>query len=274
RVLSASNKDPVTRAFGVPDLKEETSVNISAGFTARPTPELSLTADAYYITIDDRIVLTSRFTNADPIVAQILEPFKKAGVNQAQFFANAVDTKTKGLDIVLAYNTRVGEGRLSFTASANFTDTEVDTTNVPPAMALIFAGGDINKVRKTLFNREERNRLEDALPHQKGAATLRYSQGRFSGMIRGNYYGKIFYKPTNPDNDEVFDAKVLVDLDLSYELVDGLRVSVGANNLFNTFPDPHTKASNYSNGRFVFSRRVTQFGMNGGFYYVRTSISL
>ncbi len=274
RVLSASNKDPVTRAFGVPDLKEETSVNFSAGFTARPASNLSITADVYYITINDRIVLTSRFTNADPIVAQILEPFKKAGVNQAQFFANAVDTRTRGLDIVMAYNTRLGPGRLYATASANFTRTEVLRTNVPLKMAQIFTGGDIEKVKNTLFNREERNRLEDALPQQKGAFTLRYSMGRVSAMVRSNYYGKIYYKPTNPANDEVFGAKVLFDLDVSYEVMEGLRVSVGANNLLNTFPDPHTKASNYSNGRFVFSRRVTQYGMNGGFYYIRTSLTL
>ena len=64
RVLTGENNSPVTRAFGVPDLQEETSLNISAGFTARPTPNLSLTADFYRVTINDRIVLTSRFSNS------------------------------------------------------------------------------------------------------------------------------------------------------------------------------------------------------------------
>ncbi len=274
RVLSASNQDPVTKAFGVPDLKEETSTNFSFGFTARPMENFSLTADYYHITINDRIVLTSRFTNADPIVAQILEPFKKAGVNQAQFFANAVDTRTQGVDIVAAYNKKIGPGRLYTTLSATFPSTEVLRVNVPVRMAEIFAGGDIEAVKNTLFNREERNRLEDALPHQKGALTVRYAMGKISAMVRGNYYGKIYYKPTNPANDEVFGDKVLVDLDLSYQLNKFMRISVGANNLFNVFPDPHQKLGNYSNGRFVFSRRVTQFGMNGGFYYARLGLEL
>ncbi len=274
RVLSASNKDPVTRAFGIPDLKEETSINFSAGFTARPTQNLSVTADLYQINIDDRIVLTSRFSNSDPIVAEILRPFEKAGVNQAQFFANAVDTKTRGLDIVTAYNARMGEAQVTFTASFNLTKTEVDTTNVPTEMANIFAGGDLEAVRTTLFNREERNRLETALPRSKGTASVRYALNRFSGTLRGNYYGKIYYRPTNTDNDEVFGAKVLIDLDLSYEIMKGLRFSIGANNLLNTFPDPHRKVSNFSDARFIFSRRVTQYGMNGGFYYMRTSFSL
>ena len=274
RVLSANNRDPVTRAFGVPDLKEETSINFSGGFTARPIPEFSLTADAYYITIDDRIVLTSRFSSADPIVAEILKPFEKSGVNQAQFFANAVDTKTWGIDLVAAYNVRLGNGRVTISGSYNHTKTEVDTTNVPQKMAEIFAGGNLDAVRNTLFNREERNRLEDALPRDKGTLSFRYALNRFSGTVRGNYYGKIFYRPTNSANDEEFGAKVLIDLDLSYEVMEGVRLSVGANNLLNTYPDPHMKASNFSNGRFVFSRRVTQFGMNGGFYYTRMSFNL
>jgi len=275
RVLSASNADPITRAFGVPQLKEETSVNVSAGFTARPTENFTITADVYQINIDDRIVLTSRFTNSDPIVAQILSPFSTLGVGQAQFFANAVDTRTQGLDIVTAYNTHLGEGRLTLSASANFGKTDVQATHIPAEMAKIFAGGDTEAIKNTLFNREERNRLEDALPHQKGTASARYTKDKFGVLLRGNYYGKIQYKPTNPANDQTFDAKVLLDLDLSYEVFDGVRLSVGANNILNTFPDTHDpNGPNYSNGRFVYSRRVTQFGMNGGFYYTRFSLNL
>ncbi|NIR49912.1 MAG: TonB-dependent receptor, partial [Phycisphaerae bacterium] len=69
QVLNAHNFDSITRAFGIPRLQEETSVNLSGGFTARPHAKISLTADAYFITIDDRIVLTSRFTTANPTFA-------------------------------------------------------------------------------------------------------------------------------------------------------------------------------------------------------------
>jgi hypothetical protein len=47
-----------------------------------------------------------------------------------------------------------------------------------------------------------------------------------------------------------------------------------ANNIFNTYPDQQVKAANLNSGRFVYSRRVTQFGMNGGFYYGRLQLSL
>lgn len=274
RVLTSNNLSPVTKAFGVPNLKEETSLNFSFGFTARPFAGFSLTGDFYHITIDDRIVLASRFTNSDPTVAQILSPFERQGVGAAQFFANAVDTKTNGVDLVASYTTRLGRGRLNLTGSANFTKTEVDTTNVPQSMALKFAGGDLNAVRNTLFNREERNRLEDALPRQKFNLSARYTVGRLSFLARANYFGEIKYRPTNPANDEVFGAKTIFDVDLSYDFRSGFGISVGANNLFNTFPDRQQKPGNISDGRFPYSRRVTQFGMNGGFYYARLRLNL
>jgi iron complex outermembrane receptor protein len=274
RVLTSNNASPVTKAFGVPDLKDETSVNISAGVTVRPQPNLSITADFYRIDIDDRIVLTSRFDSGDPIVAQILQPFERDGVGAAQFFANAVDTETQGVDFVVSYATQVGLGTLDLSGSLNFTDTEVKRTNVPAEMAQIFAGGDLDAVRSTLFNREERNRLESALPSEKFNLSARYTQGPLSLYGAMAFFGEIEYRPTNSDNDETFGAKTIFDMDLSYEIAKGVRVAFGANNLFNTFPDEHQKDANLSNGRFVYSRRVTQFGSNGGFYYGRIRLTL
>lgn len=278
RVLTAANLDPVTSAFGIPKLDEETSVSFSAGFTAQPATGLSITADFYHISIDNRIVLASRFSSSDgkigTQVADLLQPFERAGVGAAQFFANAVDTRTNGVDIVTAYSTRLGDGRLNLTGSANFTKTEVDAINVPQSMAAKFAGGDLDAVRSTLFNREEQNRLEDALPRQKFNFSANYTVGRFGVTTRATYFGEIKYKPTNPANDEVFGAKTLFDLQLDYELMRGFGISVGANNLFNTFPDRQSKPGNISSGRFPYSRRVTQFGMNGGFYYTRLQLNL
>ena len=92
-VLTSNNRSRVTQAFGVPDLQEERSVNLSAGITARARDDLSVTADVYRITIDDRVVISSQFSAADATigarVAQLLTPFRNQGVTSAQFFANA-----------------------------------------------------------------------------------------------------------------------------------------------------------------------------------------
>jgi iron complex outermembrane receptor protein len=277
-VLTSNNRSRVTKAFGVPDLQEERSVNLSAGITARPRDNLSITADVYHITIDDRIVITSQFAASDPTigarVTQLLAPFSSQNVTGAQFFANAVDTRTTGLDLVVAYAQPLGAGTLNLTASANLTKTEVVRVNVPQAMADTFAGGNLDTVRIRLLNREDRNRLEDALPRQKGAVSARYASGRFSSLVRASYYGDIVYRAPSASNDETFGAKTLVDIDLGYEVAGGIRLGIGANNVFNTFPDKQKVAGNIDNGRFIYSRRVTQFGMNGGFYYARLALSL
>ena len=61
---------------------------------------------------------------------------------------------------------------------------------------------------------------------------------------------------------------------LSFELLGGMRLAVGGSNIFNMYPDQQVKPANVSFGRFIYSRRVTQFGMNGGFYYARLALSL
>ena len=62
--------------------------------------------DAYQIDIDDRIVLSSQFIRANPTVDTILgaQP-----VSRVQFFANAVDTRTRGIDIVANERLTLGE---------------------------------------------------------------------------------------------------------------------------------------------------------------------
>ena len=142
-------------------------------------------------------------------------------------------------------------------------------------MADTFTSGNLAAVRNILLNREDRNRLEDALPRQKGNLSLRYARGRLTGTARASYYGEIVYRhPNGPANDERFSAKTLVDLDLGAEVRDGVGVAVGGTNIFNTYRDQQTKTANISLVRFVYSRRVTQFGMNGGFYYARAALSL
>jgi iron complex outermembrane recepter protein len=270
QVLTANNLNPVTKAFGIPDLQEEKSLNFSAGIALKPIENLSITVDGYYIAIDDRIVLTGRFTNANPNVAAILAPFPS--VSQVQFFSNAVDTATQGLDVVADYSMDVGEGSLNLTASANFTRTNVEAVNIPGSLSAAFAD-DAAALRTSFFGRQEENRLEDTVPRVRGTLSGRYTLGLFSALLRANYYGSVRSKPDLSVNDEEFGAKRLFDVDLGYQVTKNLRLTLGAENLLNTFPDKQEKAANTSLGRFPYSRNVSQFGQNGGFYYGKLQLT-
>jgi iron complex outermembrane receptor protein len=270
QVLTSNNQSPVTRAFAIPKLREERSVNLSGGLTLRPADNFSLTVDGYFIQLKDRIVLTSQFTTANAIVADILAPFP--GVSQAQFFANAVDTNTTGVDIVLDYALEAGDGTLYFTGAANISRTRVTSVNIPNSLSKRFSANP-DELRTFFFGRGAENRLEDSVPRQKGNAAVRYSLEGLSALVRANYYGSVRYRPDLALNDEFFGAKVLFDVDLGYAITKQVTLSVGADNLLNTFPDKQKKDANISFGRFIYSRNVSQFGQNGGFYYAKLDLT-
>jgi iron complex outermembrane receptor protein len=270
QVLTSNNDSPVTKAFGIPSLHEERSINGSGGITIRPNENLSITADGYYIRINGRIVLTSDFSSSNAIVAGILQPFP--GVSEAQFFANAIDTNTYGADLVADYATPVGDGTLTFTGGANFTTTQVANIHLPRALVDKF-GANSTDLTNFYFDRASRNRIEDSVPHQKGIVSLRYALEHWSFLLRSRYYGAVYFKPDDPTNDETFGAKVLFDTQIGYQVTKTARFSIGGDNLLNTFPDKQTKAANISDGRFIYSRNVSQFGENGGFYYVKLELS-
>jgi iron complex outermembrane receptor protein len=277
QVLTSNNESPVTRAFGIPKLNEERAINASGGLALRPLENLSLTVDGYFIRIKNRVVMTSQFPASDPAVGPILAPFP--GVTRAQFFANAVDTDTQGLDAVVDYAVRTGGGTLSFSGAANFTKTMVTDVRIPQSLQDRFMelGGDPALLRTYFFGRLAKNRLEDSLPHQRGTASVRYAFRGWSALVRGNYYGRIRYK-SDPNasggyNDELFGAKTLFDINLGIPITRRAHFTLGADNVFNTFPDKQKDPVNINLGRFQYSRFVSQFGMNGGFYFGKLELT-
>jgi iron complex outermembrane recepter protein len=277
QVLTSNNASPITKAFGIPNLKQETSLNLSGGVTLRPMDNLSITADAYFIRLKNRITLTNQFTTTVgnmryAPVADILDQFP--GVTAAQFFANAVDTDTTGMDVVADYGIDAGSaGSVVLSAAANFTKTEVKAVRIPDSLQGAFPGADATQLNTFFFDRLAKNRFEDSVPHQKGNVAVRYSLKQLSALVRANYYGKVKLRPNNPANDEDFGAKVLFDVDLGFQITKNLQLKVGADNVLNTFPDKQQKDANISLGRFVYSRNVSQFGLNGGFYYGKLELT-
>jgi iron complex outermembrane recepter protein len=278
--LISPNRGPVSEAFGVPRLKEETSVNFSAGFTARLLGNLSLSADFYRVAIEDRVVLSGVFGTDDAVlgdsIVDILGAFPN--VAAAQFFVNAVDTTTNGVDVVADYTYRMERGVLKATAAANFTETTVDRVNVPASMRARFAGvdGGADRVSQIFLGRYNRGLLEDLLPRQKGTLGLRYDRGRLSAGARGNYFGPTeYHSDTEIDGeylDESFSYEVTFDVDLGYR-IGNLWWSVGANNVFNNFPDEVEREDNRLNGSFRYSPAAfsggAPYGTEGAFYYAR-----
>jgi len=267
----------ITRQFGIPNLKPETSENVSVGITARLFERLSVTLDAYDIRIKDRIGITGRFAGTvDPRFAAILDP---AGISTAQFMTNAVDTETQGIDFVVSYRLPIGDNSLTFSGTGNFTETNI--TEDENGNEIINTGSFLEGFGETLFNREEISRIEVAQPRSKVILGALFTGKKMAMGFNVTRFGEISYiapnaapvlntfKGEEETLDQVFSPKWLTDANFSYDVIDNLRVTLALANIFNVFPDEHTHSANQSNGLFTYSRRVSQFGLLGGNYAIK-----
>ena len=302
QVLTVNNDSPIVRngfggtgqqGFGVEPLRQEKSKNYGLGLTATVARQLTLTVDAYQIDIRDRIVLSSSFTRANPLVNTILGSLP---VSQVQFFANAVNTRTKGIDIVANERIALGaSGRLLLTAAANFNKTEVRSFNSSSSTINNDQTPGADNLQNRLFDRSQRTRLEHGNPRSKINLAAAYNVGRFGVEARSVRFGEIQTadaSPTRANLDQTFSAKWITDLTVSVQLAKQLAVVLGVNNLFNVYPDkiyvdPRNNPNNYSvdpatsfsssldnsnRGRFLYS--ANQFGFNGAYYFGRLNITL
>jgi iron complex outermembrane recepter protein len=261
------NNSLVAQAFGIPSLDAETSTNYSIGFTSRlANNKLSITIDGYLIDIDNRIVLSSSFRRFNapeaPPVDNILDQYPELNdVSAVIFFTNAIDTRTQGIDAVVSFVDKLGNGQFSLTAAANFNKTNVQgeadvSTITDPAL------------QARLFARDEEGRIEEAQPRHKVSINFNYRVGKATFNVRSTRFGKVATRdPGNPALDEFFSPKTVTDASISYKLKNFVNITIGANNIGNTYPDKLQHFANTGEGRFIYSRNATQFGFNGGYYY-------
>jgi iron complex outermembrane receptor protein len=285
------NGSAPAKILGIPELKEETSRNYSAGITAKPFTGFEITVDGYIIEIDNRIVLTNNFNGGnDPALQALLSA---AGATTANFFTNAIDTRNKGIEAVLNYSFNVArDHKFRFTAAATFIDNEVrkgaDGKPIIKASQVLINSGQLGNY----FNREDQSRIEVANPKSKASFMLNYKFKKFGMMVRTAYFGKVTYldptiNPANPATfklnefnnkvetlDQEFSPKTVTDLSLSYEFGKFFTLTAGANNIFDEYQNLHKHSSNMSSGRFMYSRRVQQMGFNGRFLFARIGFNI
>ena len=263
------NDGDVAEALGVPELKEETSRNFSAGFVFSPTPAFTITTDFYYVLIDDRVILSGQI--GDDEVAAVSQSIKdrlvSAGAEEAQFFMNAADTTTKGVDIVASYDHSFADSStLKIVFAGTINETEITDVNLPLGLP------------EELFTPQDRSIVEEWQPKDRFSLSGSYSKGFASLLLAVHRYGE--YTVVD-GGKQTYGAKYLTDANLSLDLGKVGMLKVGANNLFDVKPDKNNLQSRsgkiYDHDRslivdtpgiFTYSRRSAPFGINGGYYYV------
>jgi iron complex outermembrane receptor protein len=255
----------VAVALGAQPLKPEKSVNASVGIALAPLSNLSFTADYYHITIDDRIVLSGNFQNLGTFLTAKGFP----GITAARFFTNAIDTRTAGVDLVGRYAVDFGNyGVTRFTGGFNKTKTKVTRIAATPAA--------LASQQAVLFDRVEQGRIEVGQPHESIGLTVDHTVGRFAASVHANRFGEVQFRQSITDAllDETLGAKWVTDINASYRLVQQLSFTIGANNLFDVYPDRQVKVGGANNSGIFPYNGISPFGFNGRFVYAKLRYQL
>ncbi|MEZ5985377.1 MAG: TonB-dependent receptor [Hyphomonas sp.] len=251
---------PIAGALGATPLKPEKSTNYTLGFTST-YDAFSLTVDFYQIDLEDRVnAISTKDVSTDPGAGEAYDNYLalvNAGVVGAEsiggvfYFTNAFDTSTKGVDVVATYSKEWANGSSTkFTGSVNYNKTEFDS-----------AVGD-------LFNDEDQYDFVNYDPKWRGVFTVSHEVGPYNFLARANYYGE----STNSDGSNAplvyqdYGAKVQVDLEGSFQASEAVKISLGARNVFDEYPDEKALGDNCC-GRIYRSGDIIDW--QGGYYYVK-----
>jgi iron complex outermembrane recepter protein len=249
--------DPAAIALGAQPLKAEKSHSYTAGLVLTPPGGLYATLDLYQITIAHRIILSGDILG--PTVQSYLASVGIPFVDGGRFFTNAVDTRTRGADLVSTYPWRLSRSSLSLTLGVNYNRTDILAIAPNPPQAGL-AG-----VTLPLVTRDEQGRITVGTPRSKAFVAADWTIGRWSAHSQITRYGEwTDQDAVSAANDQTYGARFLLDAGLQYRL-GGMSVSIGGNNVTNTYPH-QARAS--LDGILPYPE-TSPFGFEGAYYYGR-----
>ncbi|WP_300977367.1 TonB-dependent siderophore receptor [Flavobacterium sp.] len=247
-VATFANNSEISGLLGFDKLKQEVSRSYSLGFTAKvPSAKLTFTVDGFMIDIDDRVILTDQFLRGVQ-TTQVQAIFDKENANAATFFTNAIDTRTQGIEAVIAHKAELGK----FTLSSDFAITSIETkrTGAVKITPQLSSGPNLNQY----FNERSRVFLEEAFPRFKASLNNSLTNGKVEVFLRNVYFGEVTDPNTTDVNGDglvgativnglavenehpIYSGRIITDLSVGYEVHKGIKITLGANNLFDVYP--------------------------------------
>ncbi|MCS3659050.1 iron complex outermembrane receptor protein [Salinibacter ruber] len=257
----------VGNALGIPDLDEETSLNLSAGLILEPFERFQISADYFNIQIDDRIILSDDL-GADKVV-EILRN-QNTGAATASFFSNSIDTRTQGVDFTTKYAMLLADGvQLQLRGAFNWTDTEITGGPRTPRELGQEFGEEI------LPPENQRALTEGSIPNTTTKLTARLSTESFNVTLRGNRYGEQLIADDSPADEYTMGPEYIFGAEVGYSPLqdDQVNLSVGVDNIFDIYPDRVPTVNDPFDVILPYPRN-SPFGFNGRFVYSRLTISL
>jgi len=259
---------PEARLMGATPLRPEKSVNRSAGLVLDRPRLPTITVDVYQITIDDRIGLIPSVM--DTSIIRLFEENGMRGTLGGNYFANATDTRTRGVDLLASHAFVLNRGGvLRLLGGYNQTRTVVTGVAPPPPQLAAFGA--------VLSNRSNRGAIENGQPRETITLTFDYSAGRLGLNLHNQHSGPTAQlDQTNPEKDQLVRAKWITDARIAYQLRPRVQMAISAANLFDVYPDEWWDFKDGVNGQATsmmgisrYPGALSPFGMNGRTLYVQ-----
>lgn len=263
----ALNTSPLARAIGAQDLKPEKSVNFGLGAVWEISPNVSITVDAYQVTVKNRIIRTSNLAGTKVTAALIANGY--SGTEFVTYFANALDSRSKGIDAVLQASHDFGKlGKVGLSASFNYNETTIEKLVDPPAALGTLRTGFV------FFGRDRQGELSIGNPRTKAVIAANWKLSPVELNISTARYGKLTYWRSQLESqDRVYGAKWITDVELGVDVTPFAKLSVGAANVFNVRPDAFPELGDPNTGSSGFVYGPSPFAPSGGYYYGRIGVS-
>ena len=265
------SNDARLQKIGIGNPKAETSWNYNVGITAKAGNGFLFTIDAYQIDIADRIIISEQLV-VGPAIPALVPLFP--GIREITFFTNHINTKTRGIDLVTIFRHNFKSNN-NITASVAFTfnKTEISKIKVTPAE---LSAGAPNPSAIKIIDTISIALIESAQPGNKVLVSVAYQLGKLNISTKATYFGEVeaWEKPAGlAHRSQTFSGKTLIDASLTYTINNKFSVTVGGNNLTDTYPDKvFSNYASYSSGQIPYTRNANQFGFNGAYYYSTLSL--
>jgi iron complex outermembrane receptor protein len=249
--------DPLARALGARDLDEETSTNLSFGLAAQVTDALQFTLDAFRIDVDDRVTLSERVDcSLGNVPLSALALCQARNITAANFFTNAVNTRTDGFELTASYAMDLAGGALTLDLGWSHADTDIRSVNRPAVSGVVLLGV------------EERNTIESAAPDDRATFSSRWQGDRLSLLGRLGYSGettRVFNFGGGFEPEQTYGSEIQLDAEVGYRVWEGVELFVGASNLLDEYPDRSIPDISYF-GNLPYDV-LSPIGFNGRFVY-------
>ncbi|HNP36763.1 MAG TPA: TonB-dependent receptor [Woeseiaceae bacterium] len=250
--------NPVAVALGAVPLQPEDSTAFTVGAAFEPLENTSITLDYYQITIDDRLALQSNTIGPAEVVVLTAAGVPNANLllgSNANFFVNGFESEITGVDLAITSDFGVPGGNLAVDFRHNYNQQ------------------DVSKVAPGTINASQIFDIRNQVPEHRSTLSFDYQTGGlFSGYVRLSRYGDWASTggqlgPPDASDAASYDSEILVDIEATLSFNERYRLTVGGENVLDTFPND--EANGVAQFLGVTYALTSPFGFDGGFWYVR-----